>query len=456
MRSLTALAFALPALVAQAPLAQAPAGDWTGTLEVGATKLRLALHLTQSTDGSWTGTLDSLDQGAKGLKLADIQWQDHRLTFTLPAAHARFEGRLEEGRLKGTWHQGSALPLVFSRGQGEALRRPQEPRPPFPYRVEEVTFPGGAPSVQMAGLLTVPSGKGPFPAVVLVHGSGPNDRDETIYGHKPFLVLADHLTRQGIAVLRYDKRGIQASTGDHAKATTHDFAADAEAALALLAKRPELDQKRLGLIGHSEGGVIAPLVAARSQAPAFLVLLAGPAVPGEDVLYAQGEAITRAAGLPAEAVAAQRKSQEWMFSQLKQHPDETAEAMGARFAAQLPPGAPEATRQAALAQGRSVGSPWMRTFIALDPRPALRQVKVPVLALFGEKDLQILPSQNRPALEKALPRHPRTEIHTLPGLNHLFQPAATGTVAEYGQIETTLAPEVLRRVSTWILALPRR
>lgn len=452
MRTAAALLLALPALVAQPPLQPSPAGDWTGALEVGVTRLRLALHLSQGPDGAWQGTLDSLDQGAKGLKLNGIQWKDNRLSFALGGANAQFEGVLEGGqRLVGQWTQGTTSPLTFTRGQAEAVRRPQEPRPPFPYTAQDVTIPGGGMGVQLAGTLTLPSGKGPFPAVVLVHGSGPNDRDETVFNHRPFAVLADHLTRQGIAVLRYDKRGIKASTGSFALATTHDFAADAEAALAWLAKRPEIQGKRMGLLGHSEGGIIAPLVAARSQAPAFLILLAGPAVSGEEVLYAQGEALVKAMGGSPEVVAAQRKSQEHVFALLKQHPDATPEAYAALLGASLSPEARQAAEKTLLQQARQVANPWFRTFLGLDPRPALRQVKVPVLALFGEKDLQILPSQNQPEMEKALAGHKRSEVQTFPGLNHLFQPAKTGTVQEYGVIETTMDPAVLQRVSRWIL-----
>lgn len=454
MRTAATLLLSLPALVAQLPQQPTPAGDWTGALEVGPTKLRVALHLSLGQDGIWQGTLDSLDQGARGLKLSGIQWKDGRLTFALTGANARFEGTLEGGqRLVGQWTQGTTTPLTFTRGQAEAVRRPQDPQPPFPYTVQEVTFPGGSMGVQLAGTLTLPAGKGPFPAVVLVHGSGPNDRDETVFNHRPFAVLADHLTRQGIAVLRYDKRGIKASTGSFAQATTHDFASDAEAALTWLAKRSEIQGKRMGLLGHSEGGIIAPLVAARSQAPAFLILLAGPAVPGEDVLYAQGEALVKAMGGSPEVVAAQRKSQEHAFALLKQHPEATPEAFAALLGAGLSPEARQAAEKTLLQQARQVANPWFRTFLGLDPRPALRQVKVPVLALFGEKDLQILPSQNRPELEKALAGHKRAEIHTFPGLNHLFQPAKTGTVQEYGVIETTMDPMVLQRVSRWIQTL---
>ncbi len=452
MRRSVAFLVLMPALVAQAPAQPNPAGDWHGILKVGAVNLRLALHLTAQPDGSLTGTMDSLDQGAKGMKIEAIQWKGTALSFRLVGVNASYEGTLDTAsqRIEGIFTQGGPLPLTFTRGEAKPLLRPQQPRPPFPYAATEVRFPGGAAGVELAGTLTVPAGKGPFPAVVLVHGSGPHDRDETIFGHKPFAVLADHLSRQGIAVLRFDKRGLKGSTGSHALATTADFAADAEAALAFLTKQPGLDPKRLGIIGHSEGGVIAPMVAARSRVPAFLVLMAGTAAPGEDVILAQSEALARAAGAAPEVLVLQRQQQEKMFQLLKAHPEATPEAFRDLLAAGFSPEARKAGEAALLQQAHQVANPWFRAFLTLDPRLALKQVKVPVLALFGEKDLQVVPGQNRPEMEKALKGNRNAVIRTLPGLNHLFQPARTGAVSEYGEIETTLEPGFLADLTRWI------
>jgi pimeloyl-ACP methyl ester carboxylesterase len=462
MRFRAALALALPAVVAVAQVSappQALAGEWKATLEAGGARLRIVLHLAPAADGGWTGTLDSLDQRAMGLKLGEITRKGLTVSFTLPQAGARFEGSLDEAGtvLTGHWIQGARLPLVFTRGAATqvAPRRPQEPQAPFPYDVEAVSFPGGAKEVTLSATLTLPKGKGPFPAVILVAGSGPNDRDEQVFGHRPFLVLADHLTRHGLAVLRYDKRGIGQSTGSFAAATTFDFADDAEKALAYLKARPEVNGKTLGLLGHSEGGLVGPIVATRTAVATFLVLLAGPAVTGEDILFAQLELLAKAQGASASVLVQQRKRQEQIYACLKQHPEGAQNQLRTLLTADLSPELRKASEAAVTAQIRQVDNPWFRTFLTLDPRPYLKQVKIPVLALFGEKDLQVPPAQNRPEMEKALQSagNPRAEVHVLAGLNHLFQPASTGAPTEYASSETTLAPAALEAISAWILAL---
>jgi pimeloyl-ACP methyl ester carboxylesterase len=462
MRFRSALALALPAVVALAQVSappQALAGAWKATLEAGGARLRIVLHLTAAADGGWTGTLDSLDQGAMGLKLGEIARKGQAVSFTLPLAGARFEGSLDEAGkvLTGTWIQGARMPLVFTRGAATpaAPRRPQEPQAPLPYNVETVSFPGGAKEVTLAATLTLPKGKGPFSAVILVAGSGPNDRDERVFGHRPFLVLADHLTRHGLAVLRYDKRGIGQSTGSYATATTFDFAADAEQALAYLKARPEVNGKTLGLLGHSEGGLVGPVVATRTHFATFLVLLGGPAVPGEDLVLAQTELLAKAQGASASVVAELRKKQEAIFVCLKQHPEGAQEQLRTLLTADLSPELRKDSEAAVMAKISQVDNPWFRTFLTLDPRPFLKQVKIPVLALFGEKDLQVPPAQNRPEMERALGAagNPRAEVRVLPGLNHLFQPASTGAPSEYASTETTVAPAALEAISAWILAL---
>jgi uncharacterized protein len=320
------------------------------------------------------------------------------------------------------------------------------PRPPFPYQSADVTFPGKSEGVTLAGTLTLPSTPGPHPAVILISGSGPQDRDETIMGHKPFLVLADHLTRHGIAVLRYDDRGFAKSTGDFASATSVDFSDDAEGALEFLRARKDIDPKRIGYLGHSEGGIIAPMVAARRDDVAFLVFLAGTAVPGADVMLAQGEAIARAMGAPEAARAQNREIQQRLFDAVRStsDPDELRKK-AAEILAMLPE--PQRT-----AQVNQIVAPWMRFFITFDPATVLRRVKCPVLALFGELDLQVLPAQNAPVMEQALREagNQRAEIHRLAGLNHLFQPAKTGTPQEYATIEQTMDPKALDLIASWL------
>jgi pimeloyl-ACP methyl ester carboxylesterase len=323
--------------------------------------------------------------------------------------------------------------------------------------------------VTLAGTVTVPEGEGPFPAVVLVTGSGPQDRDETLLGHKPFAVLADHLTRHGVLVLRYDDRGFGESTGDFAAATSDDFADDARAAVSWLAARP--DVASVGVLGHSEGGLVAPMVANASDAVDFVVLLAGPAVPGAEILAEQARLIGVASGISeagAEAWSAAYMRALDLLTAVPLDapvPPDTAEAFkdALRAAALLLPDADrailgvtgerlEATLDALLA---TVQTPWFRRFLVYDPQPALRALDVPTLALFGAKDLQVPPEQNAGPMRTALAASasPRHEVIVFEHLNHLFQTAETGGIQEYARIEETMSPVVLTAVADWIRSL---
>jgi pimeloyl-ACP methyl ester carboxylesterase len=326
-----------------------------------------------------------------------------------------------------------------------APERPQTPRPPFPYSALEVVVPGPG-GARLAGTLTIPAGAGPFPAVLLINGSGPNDRDETIRGHKPFLILADALTRRGVMVLRLDKRGIGASTGGSPDLTTADYAADARSALAWLRRRPEAKADRVGLLGHSEGAEIAPMLAADDPRVAFLVLLAAPAVPGDQLLLAQSRALLEAQGAPADRIEAVARANRDIYAIAKSDlPDDQAFEQVADRLQQA--GAPQ---DAVAAMARQGLSPWVRWFLRHDPRPALAKVRCPVLALNGGKDLQAPPAQNLPQLRAALKADPQATITELPGLNHLFQTAQTGSPREYGQIQESFAPAALDLIVDWV------
>jgi pimeloyl-ACP methyl ester carboxylesterase len=340
------------------------------------------------------------------------------------------------------------------------LRRPQEPRPPFPYRSEEVTV-ESVPGVRLAGTLTIPPGAGPHPAVVLVSGSGPQDRDETLMSHKPFLVLADHLSRNGIAVLRLDDRGVGRSTGSFAAATSADFANDAAAAVRWLRARAEVADDRVGIIGHSEGGMIAPMVASTTPEVAFIVLLAGPGIPSRELLVMQGALISRAGGETEREIRRTSALQREMFTAIAQTADSAAlhqrmREIVRRYQASLTPeerarpDASDATLEAAI---NAMMSPWYRWFMRYDPAPALRATRVPVLALNGALDLQVPADENLAGIEQALRAAGNRDVtvEKLPGLNHLFQTARTGAPSEYGEIEETMSPAVLQRVSAWIL-----
>jgi uncharacterized protein len=470
-------AFALAAMLAMpvslAAQASPVAGSWWGNLSVQGTELPLVFHITE-TDGRLAATMDSPAQGARGIPVDSVRFEDSVLTLRILPIAGTYTGRLVSAdEMEGEWRQGpGALPLNLRRGAPDAAepRRPQHPEPPFPYRVEEVRFPNQAAGIMLAGTLTLPQGPGPFLAVALVTGSGPQDRDETIMGHKPFLVIADHLTRAGIAVLRYDDRGVGGSQGDFAAATSRDFAGDAAAAAAFLAARPEVDRQRIGLIGHSEGGLIAPLVATGwggypSADLAFIVLLAGPALPGDEILRLQADLIIRGGGATPRQAEQALASQARTLEVIRTEPDETRRRQ--RLREVLLAGLAEMTAEERAGQGimagqeaawvdaqvAQVGTSWFYEFVRLDPRPALRQVRVPTLALFGELDMQVPPRQNEAEMLQALRAAPVSDfsVMTLPRLNHLFQTASTGMPSEYGAIEETFAPAALQAMTGWML-----
>jgi pimeloyl-ACP methyl ester carboxylesterase len=452
-----------------APAASDPhpfAGDWAGTLDAGM-KFRLVVHLALK-DGAWSGTMDSLDQGANGIPISTVAIEDRKkLHFEITAIKGVYEGTLsEDGKtINGTWSQGgAALPLNFTRGDASSMpepKRPQEPKPPFPYRSEDVTVPGPG-GITLAGTLTMPEGKGPFAAVVLVSGSGPQDRDEAVFNHKPFLVLGDHLTKAGFAVLRMDDRGVGQSGGSYASATTDDFAKDAEAGVAFLKTRKEIDGHRIGLVGHSEGGIIAPIVAARSKDVAFIVLMAGVGVPGEQLLVRQSSDILRANGASESVIAINSRVSRRMFQIVKSEADSitvhtqlqaAADSAAAELGA-LDPTQAEMARQTMTRGIQMLASPWFRYLLKLDPAAALRNVKVPVLAINGSLDLQVAANENLGAIEKALKEGGNQDVTIveLPGLNHLLQTATTGSPMEYANIEETFAPAAMQVVSEWLLA----
>lgn len=452
---------------AEAPAENPVTGRWEGEISIPGQPLKVIVSLENGDDGL-QGAIDIPAQGARGLALEGFEHSGARLVFRISRipGSPTFEGTLDGDRFAGTYRQGGAtLPFELVRVGDvvatEPPARPQMPEPPFPYRSEDVRYPGATADVELAGTLTLPAGEAPFPAVVLASGSGPQDRDSTLFDHKPFLVLADHLTRAGIAVLRFDDRGHGESTGDVSQATSSDLADDVLAGVRWLAGRDEIDPRRIGIVGHSEGGILAPMAATRSRQVAFVVMLAGTGVPGLEVLMAQSEAIAVASGAdPAMAAlrsAALRKSLEKVLA----NPDveaarhELIEEGRRQLATTKPEGETPSDEEmeTVVAQVEAVTSPWYLHFLRYDPAEALRQVRVPVLALAGSLDRQVLAEQNLPPIEKALVEGGNTDatVIALDGLNHLFQHAETGSPAEYGTIEETLAPELLERVTGWIL-----
>jgi pimeloyl-ACP methyl ester carboxylesterase len=440
-------------------------GTWQGTLKAGPVELRLAFKITKKKDGSLGATMDSIDQGAKDIPVDVVTWKEPDLKIELKKIGGAFEGKANKdlSEIEGTWKQsGQTFPLTVKRvDKVTELKRPQEPKKPYPYIEEEVTYDNPRASVKLAGTLTRPKGEGPFPAVLLIAGSGPNTRDEVVFSHKVFLVLADYLTRRGIVVLRSDKRGIGESTGKYAEATSADFADDALAGVEYLKARKEVDPGKIGLVGHSEGGVVAPMVASRSKDVAYIVLMAGPGVTGEEILYRQGQDVLKSMGrTDKDELARQRTVQEKMFSIIKQEPDNgAAEKKLNEFVAQeIARLSAEDKKKAETqkvgfeAQVKNLQTPWMRFFLTFDPQSALGLVHCPVLAINGANDVQVAADVNLPAIEKGLRAGGNRDVTVkeLPNLNHLFQTSKTGSVMEYGQIEETISPTALVLMGDWI------
>lgn len=449
-------------------------GTWQGDLTVpGGMSLAMVFHIELDEEGNLSASADSPDQGVQGMVVESVRFDEGRVELHLPSIGGRFEGTLEEAEnLMGTWFQsGAEFPLEMARVD-EVVRpeRPQEPEPPFPYTEEEARYPNPQAEIQLAGTLTMPEGSGPFPAVALISGSGAQNRDLELFGHRPFKVLADHLTRRGIAVLRSDDRGVGDSEGVFSEATTRDFADDAAAAVTYLRSHPQVDSRAVGLVGLSEGGLIAPMVAADSPEVAFIVLLAGPGLPGEEILYLQGELISRAMGASEDEIQTNLRLQERLFRVVAEEEDDDVrrERLGTVLREALAEMSEE--ERAALgstaeaeegwirSQLASLSGPWFRYFLVHDPRPVLRQVQVPVLALNGELDLQVPPAENLAAIEAALTEggNEAFVVRELPGLNHLFQTAETGAPAEYSRIEETMSPEAMELVVQWILEQTQR
>jgi len=463
----------MPFMARAFPNAGAPpdlAGIWQGVLKISGIELRLVIKVSKTADDQYTATLDSPDQGAKDIPASLVELKNGDVKIEVKAILGAYNGRMsDDNTITGEWKQGpTTLPLILKRTDKapEPPRRPQEPQKPYPYNEEEVVYDNLKAGIKLAGTLTAPKTPGPFPAVVLISGSGPQDRDEALLGHKPFLVLADDLTRRGIAVLRYDDRGVGKSTGEFARATSADFAADALAGVEYLKTRKEINPKQIGLIGHSEGGLIAPMVATPSSGVAFIVLMAGPGISGEEILYLQGALIARANGAAETAIAKNLALQKKLFAVIKAEKDDAAAEKQLRpiwtqaFAAftdedkkalEVAGANPDTLFQAQLKQ---LVSPWFRYFLFYDPQRALKKVKCPVLAINGEKDLQVPPRENLAAIAKALKAGGNKNFLTkeLPSLNHLFQTATTGAPGEYNKIEETIAPNALQMLGDWILA----
>ena len=417
-------------LLSVALFSHAQTGTWSGKLDVQGSKLSLVFHLDEENP-----TVDSPDQGAKGIPIQITRGEMGNIIIKIPSIGATYEGQWLVKQIVGTFKQwGASLPLTLAPGE-EKLSRPQTPVGPFPYATEEVSFTNG--DAVLKGTLVLPEGcTRQTPVLIMVTGSGLQNRDEEIFEHKPFAVIADALARAGIATLRYDDRGFGESTGDIINCTTEDLKNDALAGIGLLRERFD----KVGVIGHSEGGTIALMLAAEKKAD-FIVSLAGMVVSGAETLLWQNRVSLAAAGISAESVDAYCKALSDVFD--------------AGIAGKPAPSAAQYALPSALAQNLSavtmqLQSPYLKYFVALDVRPLLSSVICPVLALNGTKDMQVDAESNLEALRSGLPDNPYNKLERVEGVNHLFQHCQTGMATEYRDIKETFAPEVLEPMVGWL------
>jgi pimeloyl-ACP methyl ester carboxylesterase len=447
---------------------QSLAGSWEGILHVGK-DLRMVFHFSRDYNGQWNASFDSPDQFASGIPCGDVQLKGDSVNLQVPSARAAYRGVfLNDSSVKGEWIQGARYELTLKKTEkfAAATPRKQTPIPPFPYQVVDTIYLGAATGLEYGATLTVPPGKGPFPAVVLITGSGAQDRDETIFGHKPFAVLADYLTRHSIMVLRVDDRGMGKSTGDFSHSTSLDFAQDVRESLEFLKRQPGADLSKLGLIGHSEGGMIAPIVASERPDIDFIILLAGPGEKISKLMAEQNAAILNSAGIKKEAVQSFEDFYPTMVQTITT--SASAEEASRKMNVALDKWRDSSPKNYVLAttgiyndssQHRYVESmtqamynPWFLYFLRYDPAPYLEKLNCKVLALNGEKDVQVIATSNLAGIKKALEKSKTKnfEILALPQLNHLFQTCKSCKVQEYGQLEETFSPEAMEIISKWI------
>lgn len=441
-------------------------GSWRGDLDVGLQKLPLIFNFQPDGDG-WKATMDSPSQHAKDIPVSKVLYDGLLLTMEMDLLQATFEGIYQADAFQGQFKQaGLSLPLSLLKtgiGLEEIPQpiRPQEPKGPFPYETIQTTFINGPEGYALKGTITKPLGQGPFPAVVLVSGSGPQNRDSEIFGHKPFWVLADFLTRKGIVVLRYDERGVGASEGTFKGATSSDFANDSRAALARVQGYEFVQKNKIGILGHSEGGLIAWILGGEGfELPNFLVTLAPPVVPIDELMAQQTLDVIQASGGDENLAREQSEYNRQLYQAVKNASDENKAKMALETLLELKGKEIGLSgdelmkhKEKQLTAYQQLLDPWFFAFIKTEPSKMIATITVPVWAGFGGKDVQVNAAINQGSLEKLLDKNANRKIKTYPGLNHLFQTAKTGAVSEYGEIEETFSPEVMEDIAAWILDL---
>ena len=435
--------------------AQEISGKWNGVLKVQGIQLRLVFNINKTSAG-YSSTMDSPDQGVQGIPVTNTTFNNFILTLEVLNAGIKYEGTLNnDGIIKGVFNQGGqSFPLILTKEavEKEIVVRSQEPIEPYPYYSEEVKFKNVKDSIELAGTLTLPNKIGVFPVVVLISGSGPQNRDEELLGHKPFLVLADFLTKNGIAVLRFDDRGTAESTGDFNSATTFDFAKDVEYAVDYLLKRKEINNDKIGLIGHSEGGIIASIIAAENKNIDFVVLMAGSTLRGDQLLLLQKNKIETQMGINKQIVEANQQIFAGAYNIIlneKIDNEVLPDSLSSHFNSNYGKALPENQLKALVNQ---LTSPWMVNFLRLDPVIYLEEISCPLLAVNGSKDIQVPSTENLEVIEQLINESSKANftIKELENLNHLFQECETGAISEYATIEQTISPIALKEILDWI------
>lgn len=439
-------------------------GDWYGNLSAMGSEIGFVFQITKNGD-TFSGTMSVPQQNANGIPLSSVTFNDNTLTIKFDPAGLNYSGKVNNRQIDGTFSQnGMTFPMVLTREKPEAkkINRPQEPKSPFPYESEEVTFENSAEKITLAGTFTYPKTKN-FPTVILISGSGQQDRNAEIFGHKPFWVIADYLSRNGIGVLRLDDRGVGKSGGDPSTSTSLNFASDTEAAFQFLKKNPIVNAKKIGLIGHSEGGMIAPIVAAKNPSFQFIVLLAAPGIPCDELLLEQSYLIGKSSGMNETELLETKKINQQIYTAVKS--EKSNEAVLAELESIFFEMYKNDTafntlekkdkKTVVQQQISPLLTPWYRYFIRYRPEVNLEKITCPVLVLNGEKDLQVPPQANVEGIKNSLIKARNKSVTTkiYPNLNHLFQECKTGSVEEYGTIEQTFSPQVLQDIKDWIIKL---
>lgn len=425
-------------------------GTWNGNIEIPNQKLPFVIHIDK-VNNKWQAIGESPVQTDEKFPLEKISFQNDTLKISDAESGMNYVGILKNPKhIEGKFsQQGMSFTLNLEKGSFK-LNRPQEPKPPFSYKSEDVTFENKKAGITLAGTLTMPNGKGPFPTIVLVAGSGPNDRNEEILGHKPFLVLADYLTKNGYAVLRYDKRGVAESTGDFRNATIFDFANDVEAALAFLKTKKEIDSKKMGIIGHSEGGDVAQIVASKDATLDFIVSMAGPGIKGSEMLVLQNDALSKAMNIPELTRLLNKKLNKKTYEIIMSNDSKEQADKELKEYFKTTVHYKNLSEEQLDNQVSNLYSSYFRQLLLFDPQDYLPKVNCKVLAINGAKDVQVTSKENLEGIAKGLSHNQKVTIKEYPNLNHMFQKAETGMPAEYGEIETTIEPVVLEDMVKWL------